>query len=89
MKLKSTAALAAAAILLPLAVQAQNVTVVNGKPVEKARVDMLLKQATKAGQPVTPDTRFAIGSVTKQFACACLLLLAEDGRLAVDDKVAK
>ena len=32
---------------------------------------------------------FAIGSVTKQFACACILLLAEEGKLSVDDKVAK
>ncbi|MEK8033504.1 peptidylprolyl isomerase [Ideonella sp. DXS29W] len=55
MNLKSTAALAAAAILLPLAVQAQNVAVVNGKPVQKARVDMLIKQATKGGQPATPE----------------------------------
>src|SRR5262249_29473061 len=39
--------------------------------------------------PVEPDTMFAIGSVTKQFACAAILLLAEDGRLSVDDKVGK
>ena len=40
-------------------------------------------------EPVTPQTQFAIGSVTKQFVCACILLLAEDGKLAVEDKVAK
>jgi D-alanyl-D-alanine carboxypeptidase len=40
-------------------------------------------------QPVTTNTLFAIGSVTKQFACACILLLAEDGKLSVQDKVAK
>jgi len=56
MNLKSTAALAAA-LLLPLVVQAQNVAIVNGKPVQKARVDMLLKQATKGGQPVTPELK--------------------------------
>jgi peptidyl-prolyl cis-trans isomerase C len=54
MKLKSTAALAAV-LLLPLAVQAQNVTTVNGKPVPKSRVDVLVKQATRGGQPVTPE----------------------------------
>jgi CubicO group peptidase (beta-lactamase class C family) len=32
---------------------------------------------------------FAIGSITKQFTAACVLLLAEDGRLGVMDKVAK
>jgi D-alanyl-D-alanine carboxypeptidase len=37
----------------------------------------------------TTNTLFAIGSVTKQFVCACILLLAEDGKLSVDDKVSK
>jgi CubicO group peptidase (beta-lactamase class C family) len=41
------------------------------------------------GQPVAADTMFAIGSITKQFTAACVLLLAEDGKLAVTDKVAK
>jgi D-alanyl-D-alanine carboxypeptidase len=39
--------------------------------------------------PVTPDTRFAIGSITKQFTAACALLLAEQGKLSLDDKLAK
>jgi D-alanyl-D-alanine carboxypeptidase len=38
---------------------------------------------------VEPDTLFAIGSVTKQFTCACVLLLAQEGKLSVQDKVAK
>jgi D-alanyl-D-alanine carboxypeptidase len=41
------------------------------------------------GEPVTADTMFAIGSITKQFTAASILLLAEDGRLDVMDKVAK
>jgi peptidyl-prolyl cis-trans isomerase C len=49
----ATAALAAA--LLPLAASAQNIAIVNGKPVPKARLDMLVAQATKAGQQVTPE----------------------------------
>lgn len=40
-------------------------------------------------KPVTPDTAFAVGSITKQFTCACVMLLAEDGKLAIDDPVAK
>jgi len=40
-------------------------------------------------QPVEVTTRFAIGSVSKQFTCAAVLLLAEDGRLSVEDRVAK
>jgi len=39
--------------------------------------------------PVERDTLFAIGSVTKQFTCACALLLAQDGKLSVGDKVSK
>ena len=35
--------------------------------------------------PVAADTVFEIGSVSKQFAAAAILLLAEDGKLSVDD----
>lgn len=41
------------------------------------------------GPAVAADTPFAIGSVTKQFVCAAIFLLQEDGKLSVDDKVAK
>jgi D-alanyl-D-alanine carboxypeptidase len=47
------------------------------------------KRSMEDGTPVEPDTIFAAGSVTKQFACACVLLLAEDGKLSVDDKVSQ
>jgi len=40
-------------------------------------------------EPVTPDTLFATGSVTKQFTCAAALLLAEEKKLSLDDPVAK
>lgn len=40
-------------------------------------------------QLVEPETSFAVGSITKQFTCACILLLAEDGKLSVNDPVAK
>lgn len=39
--------------------------------------------------PVTPETRFAIGSISKQFTSAAALLLVEEGKLAVSDKVGK
>jgi D-alanyl-D-alanine carboxypeptidase len=42
-----------------------------------------------SGQPVTENTMFAIGSITKQFTSSCILLLAEEGKLSVTDKVAK
>ncbi len=49
---------ACAAALLALAalpVQAQNVAIVNGKPVPTSRVDALAAQIAKSGRPVTPD----------------------------------
>lgn len=44
-----------AAGALPLAAQAQNLAIVNGKAVPKARVDALLKQAQRAGQQLGPE----------------------------------
>jgi D-alanyl-D-alanine carboxypeptidase len=40
-------------------------------------------------RPVDKDTRFAVASVTKEFTAACILLLSEEGKLSVDDPVAK
>ncbi|HWF19729.1 MAG TPA: serine hydrolase domain-containing protein, partial [Verrucomicrobiae bacterium] len=37
--------------------------------------------------PVTKDTVFEIGSITKQFTAACVLLLAQEGKLSLDDKI--
>jgi len=39
--------------------------------------------------PVDAKTVFEIGSVSKQFAAASILLLAEDGKLSVDDNISK
>lgn len=36
-----------------------------------------------------PSTRFRIGSLTKQFTAVAILLLAEDGRLSLDDSVCR
>src|SRR5215831_117088 len=35
--------------------------------------------------PVKPETVFEIGSITKQFTAAGILLLQQDGRLSVDN----
>ncbi len=47
----------AAAVLgtLALPVSAQNVAIVNGKPVPMARVDALAQQLARSGRPVTPE----------------------------------
>jgi len=44
---------------------------------------------TSAEAPVTPDTLFAIGSVTKQFTCSVALQLEEEGKLSFSDRVSK
>lgn len=47
------------------------------------------KRSLQDGRAVETNTLFAIGSVSKQFTCAAILLLAEDGKLSVHDPVAK
>ena len=39
--------------------------------------------------PATPSMRYAIGSVSKQFTATALLLLEEEGKLSLNDKVVK
>ena len=39
------------------------------------------------GIPIGPETRFRIASVSKQFTCAAILLLAADGCLSVEDAI--
>lgn len=41
------------------------------------------------GVPITPDTIFDIGSVSKQFTGAAILRLEEMGELSVDDSISK
>ncbi len=43
------------ALSIPIAAQAQNLALVNGKSVPKARVEVLLQQAARSGQQVTPE----------------------------------
>ncbi|MGH7593377.1 MAG: serine hydrolase domain-containing protein [Gemmatimonadales bacterium] len=46
-----------------------------------ARLDPLL--------PATPTMRYSIGSISKQFTAAAMLLLAERGKLSLNDKVSR
>jgi CubicO group peptidase (beta-lactamase class C family) len=41
------------------------------------------------GVPITPDTVFEAGSVSKQFTAAAVLLLAAEGKLALSDDIRK
>ncbi len=45
----------AAVAAFPILAAAQNVATVNGKPVPKSRMDALMQQASRSGQPVTPE----------------------------------
>jgi D-alanyl-D-alanine carboxypeptidase len=39
--------------------------------------------------PATPEMRYSIGSISKQFTAAAILLLQEEGKLSLDDSVGK
>jgi D-alanyl-D-alanine carboxypeptidase len=39
--------------------------------------------------PATPEMRYSIGSISKQFTAAAILMLQEDGKLSLDDAVGK
>jgi len=43
----------------------------------------------RAGVPAKVDARYKIASISKQFTAAALLLLAEDGKISLDDPVSK
>lgn len=40
-------------------------------------------------QAATPELRYALGSISKQFTAAAILLLQQDGKLKLDDPVSK
>src|SRR5437870_10714103 len=40
-------------------------------------------------RPATTDMRYSIGSISKQFTAAAILMLAEEGKLSLDDKVVR
>jgi len=48
-----------------------------------------LATATTPAVPATPDMRYSIGSISKQFTAAAILMLQEDGKLSLDDAVGK
>ena len=56
----------------------------DGEPVLRRTVGLA---DVSAGTPVTPATNFRLASVSKQFTAAAVLLLAQDGRLRLDDPV--
>jgi len=47
------------------------------------------KASLDPSRAADPQTRYAIGSISKQFTTAAILLLAQEGKLSLDDKVSK
>jgi len=60
------------------------VIVKDGKPIKTAAYGLA---NLEHNVPVKPETVFEIGSITKQFTAAGILLLAQEGKLSVDDKI--
>ena len=58
----------------------------DGKPVE-TKVEGVAD--VESGRKITAKTNFRLASVTKQFTATAILLLARDGKLSIDDSVAK
>ena len=55
----------------------------DGRPVVRAGYGLA---DLETGTPATPETNSRLASVTKQFTAAGILLLAEGGRLTIDDR---
>lgn len=47
------------------------------------------KASLDPSRPADAQTRYAVGSISKQFTAAAILLIAQEGKLSLDDKVAK
>lgn len=58
----------------------------NGNTVYKAAGGV---EKSSTNEPITTDTLFCIGSVSKQFAAAAILTLQQNGKLSVDDSITK
>ncbi len=43
----------------------------------------------EARRPITPDTVFGLGSITKQFTAATILQLVQEGRISLDDPLSR
>ncbi len=60
--------------------------------IQKSKPSVSLVAGCKSFQgeaPIQEDTPFAIGSLSKQFTCAAIFLLAQEGKLSPMDKVSR
>ena len=84
MKKQLLQAAAAVALLAALPAFAQNAAIVNGKPVPKARMDVLAQQLAAAGRPVTPEMQ---GQLREEVVAReiCMQEAQKQGLDATDD----
>ena len=103
MRQRSTAFAAAVLFAAAIAGQAQQVDDYISAEMKRQRIPGLALAVVKDGTivkaqgygvsnlklatPVTPETVFKIGSVSKQFIATGIMLLVQDGRLSLDDRV--
>ena len=78
---------AAVSVLRTTGAPGANIAIVRGGHIvyENAYGDARVSPRT----PASTAMRYAIGSVSKQFTAAAILLLVEEGKLSLDDRVAK
>jgi D-alanyl-D-alanine carboxypeptidase len=62
------------------------IVVKDGKVVYRKAIGMA---SMELGVPLQPDTVFRLGSITKQFTAAAVMLLVEDGKVALTDPIEK
>lgn len=62
------------------------IVVKDGKPVLRRAYGMA---DTAKGVKMTPEMALRLGSITKQFTSTAILMLAEEGKLSVDDDITK
>ena len=77
----------AAAVLAATGVPSATVTVVTHGKVAYAKAYGSAKLDPNV--PATADMQYGIGSISKQFTAACILLLQQEGKLKLDDAVSK
>ena len=78
---------AAVAILASTGAPSASIAIVRGGQIvyENAYGDARISPRT----PASTSMRYAIGSVSKQFTAAAIMLLVQDGKLSLDDRVSK
>jgi len=81
----------AAQVLEETGVPSASVAIIKGGKLAYTHAFGSARLATAADPavPATPAMRYSVGSISKQFTAAAILMLQEDGKLSIDDPVGK